>query len=158
MSIFSRIFSSRVRHLERELTRVSNDFEALTKGEFEKLSVTQMVYTPENGLQAHFEGNIAKVLAGWAFNTLDCADAVNYMEFQVRHPESGAITITVQRTRGETPGGKAAKFEALLRECRDLFVNIKPYCPVGIGILTDITNIVRKIDGVAVSRPNGEIP
>lgn len=111
MSIMARIFSSRVRWLEAELSRVGNDFAALTNGEFEKLSVTQMVYTPENGLQAHFEGNIAKVLAGWAFNTLECADAKNYMEFQVRHPEAGAITITVQRTRGETPGAKAARLE-----------------------------------------------
>lgn len=112
--IVARIFSSRVRELECELTRVSNDYEALAKGEFEKMSVTQMVYTPEAGLQAHFVGNIAKIFASWAFNALKAADAKNYVEFQVMHPDAGAITITVQRTRGETPGAKAARLEAEL--------------------------------------------
>lgn len=112
--LFARIFSSRVRYLERELTRVSDDFSALTKGEFEKLSVTQMKYTPETGLTAMFEGNIARVFAAWAFNTLEAADAKNYLEFQVIHADAGAILITVQRVRGETPGAKAARLETEL--------------------------------------------
>lgn len=109
--LMARLFSSRVRLLERELARVSSDLSAVNAGEFEKISVTQMSYTPEHGLQCEFQGNIAKVLAAWAFNTLEAAEAKNYVEFQVRHPDAGAILITVQRVRGETPGAKAARLE-----------------------------------------------
>jgi hypothetical protein len=112
--IFGRIFSGRIRELERELAIISNDYSALANSEYEKLSVVQMTYTPEEGIQATFEGNIAKILAAWAFKVLEVSSAKNYLEFQVMHPQSGAITITVQRTRGETPAAKAARLEAAL--------------------------------------------
>lgn len=110
-----RLLSPRVRELERELERVSRDWEAMREGEFEKVSITQMVYTPENGLQCQLETNIAKLLAAWAFNVLKVVDAKNFVEFQVRHPEAGSILITVQRARGETPGAKAARLERELQ-------------------------------------------
>lgn len=116
MSAFlDRIFSRRVRELERELDRVRSDLAAMNDGEFEKLSITQMTFTPETGLQCQFsENNVARIIAAWAFNTLEVCDAKNYVEFRVRHPEAVSILITVQRVFGETPGAKASRLEAQL--------------------------------------------
>lgn len=105
--------------MEREVDRLGNDLAALHDEDWGKLSITQMSYTPENGLQMYFaENNVARIIGAWAFNALKACDAKNYVEFQVRHPEEGSILITVQRPFGETPGAKASRLEAELEALR----------------------------------------
>lgn len=109
--LLQKLTSRRIRELEAEVSALRADLAAFNTGQFEKHSLTQMTFTPESGLQATFEGSFAKILAAWAFNALKACDAKNYVEFQVFHPEDGFITVTVQKTRGETPAAKAARLE-----------------------------------------------
>jgi hypothetical protein len=113
MSWFARYLSPRIRELER----INADLNAMLGDDFGKVSMVQMNYTPMAGLKAAFEGpNMAKLLAWWGFNTLEACDAKNFVEFQVNHPDSGTLVITVQRKSGETPGSKIERLEREITE------------------------------------------
>ena len=116
MAFFDRLFSRRIRELER----INSDLDAMLGGDFSKVSIVQMSYTPMAGLQATFEGpNFAKLLAWWGFNTMAACDAKNFVEFQVHHPkEPDSLVITVQKKTGETPGQKIERLEKELAELR----------------------------------------
>lgn len=112
--LLARLFSRRVRELER----ANADLRAMLDGNFDAVSLTRMTYDPVDGFRAEFKSSVGGLFAAWAFNALKAADAKNFVEFTLWHPEGGFLTITAQRRSGETPGAKAARLEHELEQLR----------------------------------------
>jgi hypothetical protein len=113
----TRRFAPRIAELEQQ----NRDLLAIIDERYGDVSLTHMEFDPRTGLETSFRAGLGgRLIAEWAFNTLKAVDAENYVEMTLVHPEAGAIVITLQRLRGETPGAKAARLEREIAGLREI--------------------------------------
>ncbi|MBW3797775.1 hypothetical protein GPK29_11700 [Aeromonas hydrophila] len=122
------------------------DTEAIEAGTFADF-IGKQVYQHEIGNANSGELRLSDVslqlmAAGFA-GKMKANAAENYMEFGLLHPETGPITLTVQRTEGFTP---AQKLAAMTKQ-RDVLLDA----------VRDVRDVMNDSQGVAGWHQNGAI-
>lgn len=101
----TRTQSARIAELEQALRQKVVDSTMLTD-----LGISR------GGIHAQLEGGAAGLLASAFVEQFKESGATNYLELSFTSPETGPITVTMQRQRGETPGALRAKAEVRASE------------------------------------------